>query len=84
MGSAQFVNLEAIRRAPVASVAPMQYTMLVWALIYGVIIFGDPVRINVLFGAAIVIACSLYIMHREQVRARMRAEATSAASPPAA
>ncbi|HEV2602589.1 MAG TPA: DMT family transporter [Microvirga sp.] len=82
MGSAQFVNLEALRRAPVASVAPMQYTMLVWALIYGVVIFGDPVRINVLFGAAIVIACSLYIMHREQVRARMRAEATAVASPP--
>lgn len=72
MGSAQFVALEALRRAPAASVAPMQYTMLVWALVYGVLVFGDPVRANVLAGAAIVIACSLYIMHRERVRARER------------
>jgi drug/metabolite transporter (DMT)-like permease len=82
MGSAQFVNLEALRRAPIASVAPMQYTMLIWALIYGTVIFGDPVRTNVLLGAAIVIACSLYIMHRERVRARMKVENTADAGLP--
>jgi drug/metabolite transporter (DMT)-like permease len=81
MVSAQFVALEALRRAPIASVAPMQYTMLVWALVYGVLIFGDPVRPHVLAGAAIVIASSLYIMHRERVRARMRVEERMAAGP---
>jgi drug/metabolite transporter (DMT)-like permease len=71
MGSSQFLALEAIRRAPVASIAPMQYTMLVWALIYGVVLFNDPLRLNVVLGAVIVIASSLYIMHRERVRARI-------------
>lgn len=70
MGTAQFVVLEALRRAPAASVAPMQYTMLVWALIYGVAIFGDPIRPNIVLGAAIVIASSLYIMHRERLGSR--------------
>ena len=70
MGCAQFLALEAIRRAPVASVAPMQYTMLVWALIYGVVLFNDPLRLNIVVGAMIVMASSLYIMHRERVRAR--------------
>jgi drug/metabolite transporter (DMT)-like permease len=83
MGSAQFVNLEALRRAPAASVAPMQYTMLIWALVYGVTIFGDPIRTNVLVGAGIVIASSLYIMHRERVRARMRAGEPAADGPSA-
>jgi len=68
MAAAQFTMLGGLRRASAASVAPMQYTMLVWALVYGVLLFGDPVRTNVLVGAGIVIACSLYIMHRERVR----------------
>lgn len=71
MGTAQFLALAAIRRAPAASVAPMQYTMLVWALLYGFVLFDDPVRLNVVAGAVIVIASSLYIMHRERVRARI-------------
>ena len=68
MGTAQFVMLQAFRRAPAASVAPMQYTMMLWALGYGVALFGDPIRAHVLAGAAVVIASSLYILHRERVR----------------
>lgn len=68
MGIAQFIMLRAFRVAPAVSVAPMQYTMMVWALLYGVVIFGDSLRINLLVGAAIVMASSLYIMHRERVR----------------
>ncbi|WP_165820276.1 DMT family transporter [Microvirga sp. KLBC 81] len=71
MGIAQFLALAAIRRAPAASVAPMQYTMLVWALLYGIMLFNDPLRPNVVVGAVIVIASSLYIMHRERIRARI-------------
>lgn len=70
MGSAQFVSLEALRRAPVSAIAPLQYTMLVWALIYGIAIFGDPVKANVLVGALIVVAANLYNFHRERMRSR--------------
>jgi drug/metabolite transporter (DMT)-like permease len=84
MGTAQFVALEALRRAPAASVAPMQYTMLVWALLYGVTFFGDPLKLNVVLGAIIVIASSLYIMHREHVRAREAAPPPPARSSEAA
>ena len=68
MGISQFVMLQAFRRAPAVSVAPMQYTMMVWALLYGVVIFGDSLRLNLLIGAVIVMGSSLYIMHRERVR----------------
>lgn len=72
-GAAQFVSLEAYRRAPASVIAPLQYTMLVWALVYGIVIFNDPVRENVLIGALIVIAANLYNFHRERVRARQNA-----------
>lgn len=68
IGSAQFVMLEAFRRATAATVAPMQYTMMVWALLYGAVLFGDGAEPTVLTGATIVIASSLYIMHRERRR----------------
>ncbi len=68
MGISQFVMLQAFRRAPAVSVAPMQYTMMVWALLYGVVIFGDSLRLNLIIGAVIVMGSSLYIMHRERVR----------------
>ncbi|WP_337182484.1 DMT family transporter [Shinella sp.] len=73
MGAAQFVSLEAYRRAPASVIAPLQYTMLVWALIYGIAIFNDPVKANVLIGALIVIAANLYNFHRERVHARRNA-----------
>ena len=69
MGTAQFVMLHAFRAAPASSVAPMQYTMMVWALLYGLLLFGDPARAHVLAGAGIVVASSLYLMHRERRRA---------------
>jgi drug/metabolite transporter (DMT)-like permease len=77
MGTAQFMTLEAFRRAPVGTVAPMQYTMLIWALIYGVAVFGDPVQIHVVAGAVIIIASALYIMQRERVKGREIARAAA-------
>jgi drug/metabolite transporter (DMT)-like permease len=50
-------------------VAPVQYTMMVWALLYGLLLFGDPIRARVVIGAGIVIASSLYLMHRGRQRA---------------
>jgi len=81
MGTAQFLALEALKRAPAASIAPMQYTMLVWAILYGLLVFGDPVRLHVVAGAVIVIASSLYILHRERVRTGERVQAVPARPP---
>lgn len=49
--------------------------MLVWALVYGIAIFDDPVKANVLAGALIVIAVNLYNFHRERLRGRRSAKA---------
>ena len=72
MGTGQFVILRAFAAAPAAIVAPMQYTMMLWAIIYGAVLFGNVVRPAVLIGATIVVASGLYTMHRERRRARQR------------
>mgnify|MGYP001028137028 CR=1 FL=1 len=70
MGSAQFLVVRALSLAPASTIAPMQYTMIVWALAYGSLFFGNRIDPFIVIGACIVIASSLYIMHRERIRGR--------------
>jgi len=51
--------------APASVVVPFQYTMIVWGVVLGIVVFGDEPRLNVLAGAAIIIAAGLFIFWRE-------------------
>ncbi|MEO3427954.1 DMT family transporter [Pelagibius sp. CAU 1746] len=53
------------RHAPAAVIAPFDYTVLVWGVIFGWAIWGDIPAPNVWAGAAILVASGLYILHRE-------------------
>lgn len=66
MGSAQFLMLRALSLASAAAVAPMQYTMMIWAVFYGFVVFQNAISGWVIAGCAIVMASSLYTMHRER------------------
>lgn len=70
MGSGQFFVVRALSMAPASVVAPMQYSMMLWAIVYGFILFGTVVDPWVVAGALIVIGSGLYIMHRERRRSR--------------
>lgn len=70
MGSAQFFVAKSLSLAPASVIAPMQYSMILWAILYGALLFGTAVAPVMILGAAIVIASGLYIMHRERRRAR--------------
>ncbi|MEM8950376.1 MAG: DMT family transporter [Pseudomonadota bacterium] len=59
---------QAYRFAPAAVIAPFDYSSLLWAVILGWLIWGDLPGRNVWFGAAILIASGLYILHRETRR----------------
>jgi drug/metabolite transporter (DMT)-like permease len=55
-----------LKLAPASVVVPYQYSMIVWAVIFGFVVFGDvPSRATIL-GAAIIIGAGLYIFLREQ------------------
>jgi len=47
-------------------VAPFNYVNLVWAALFGVIIFGDLPDRWTLVGAGIIVASGLYILFRER------------------
>jgi drug/metabolite transporter (DMT)-like permease len=68
-----------LKLAPASVVVPYQYSMIVWAVMFGITIFGDVPRPATVIGAAIIIAAGLYIFLRER---RLGREET-AVSPPA-
>lgn len=66
MACAQFLMVQSLRMAPAAFVAPAQYLKLVWGLIFGLVIFGDPPRLHMLLGTAVVIVSVLYLLERSR------------------
>ncbi len=81
-GLAQLLMTNAFRRAPAATLAPFEYTGLLWGISFGWLFFGEWPDSIVFVGAGIVAAAGLYIVHREAVRHRaLRAGAATAEHP---
>jgi drug/metabolite transporter (DMT)-like permease len=57
-----------LKLAPASVVVPYQYTIIVWAIVLGYVVFGDVPDAFTLSGAVIIIASGLYIFWREQMR----------------
>ena len=55
----------AYNNAEAAIVAPMQYSQIIWAAIFGYWLFGESIEPQTLLGAAIIILSGLYIVFRE-------------------
>lgn len=53
------------RFAPAAVIAPFDYSSLLWAVLFGWIFWQDMPKPHVWAGAAILIACGLFILYRE-------------------
>ena len=62
---AMLAIISAYRQAEAVIVAPMQYSQMLWALVYGYLIFGEVPDRTTLIGAAIIIASGIYIVLRE-------------------
>ncbi|UPY35158.1 DMT family transporter [Sediminicoccus sp. KRV36] len=54
--------------ANIASLAPLEYTPLLWGLALGFVIWGEIPAWTTLVGAVIVICAGLYNLHRERLR----------------
>jgi drug/metabolite transporter (DMT)-like permease len=68
-----------LKLAPASTVAPYQYSMIVWAMMFGYIVFGDVPAATTTLGAAIIIGAGIYIFLRERVLGR----AETVVDPPA-
>jgi drug/metabolite transporter (DMT)-like permease len=67
---ALFCVNRSLKLAPASTVVPYQYSMIIWAVILGYLVFGDVPSLATLFGAAIIIGAGLYIFLREQALGR--------------
>lgn len=59
----------AYRLAPAVIVAPMQYSQIIWASLFGAVFFGERLDTMTMIGTAIIVASGLYIVLREEFRA---------------
>jgi drug/metabolite transporter (DMT)-like permease len=55
-----------LKLAPASIVVPYQYTMIVWAGIFGYLVFGDVPATNIIVGATVIVGAGLYIFLRER------------------
>jgi len=63
--AASLCLIAAYRAGEAAVIAPMQYSQIIWATIFGFMIFDETIDAMTATGAAIVIASGLYIVLRE-------------------
>ena len=80
-GLAQLTLTGSLRLAPVALVMPMDYTSLIWAVIFGAWIFAETPTPWIWLGAPIIILSGLVIVWREHRLARKAALSAATASP---
>jgi drug/metabolite transporter (DMT)-like permease len=64
-GLSHILLTESYRYAPASVVAPFDYTAIIWAFLLGFAVFGEIPNAFVFAGAAIVVACGLYVIWRE-------------------
>jgi drug/metabolite transporter (DMT)-like permease len=68
-----------LKLAPASAVVPYQYTMILWAVMFGYVVFGDVPSFPMALGAVIITGAGLYIFLRERELGRTE----SVVSPPA-
>jgi len=57
----------ALKLAPASTLAPLHYTLLLWAVVFGLVFFGDVPSLRILIGSGVVVLAGLFIFHRQKV-----------------
>ncbi len=72
---AQYLTIIGYSKRPASSLAPLTYTQLLWAAMYGYLVFDAVPGLWTWVGAAIIVASGLYVFRRERVVKATRAAA---------
>jgi drug/metabolite transporter (DMT)-like permease len=65
-GLGHFSLIKAFQHSHASVISPFGYTSLLWAIVYGIVLFGEYPELKTLVGAAIILGSGLYIFHRER------------------
>jgi drug/metabolite transporter (DMT)-like permease len=60
-----FFITHAFSQSDAAVIAPLEYTALIWAVLWGYLVWGDIPNQQVIIGALIIIGCALLVIYRE-------------------
>ncbi len=64
--AAHYFTNKSLILADASTVTPYQYTLLLWAMIFGWLFFDETPQITTLIGGALIVVSGLYIFFREQ------------------
>lgn len=62
----QWLSMTALRLAPAATVAPAQYTQILWAALFGALMFSEWPQPTIWLGASLIIAGGYWLMRSER------------------
>ena len=68
--SGHYTLTRALACAPITVTQPISFLQLVWAVVLGILVFGEPADPYVIIGGAVIISAITYISHREVQIAR--------------
>ncbi|MDM9621853.1 DMT family transporter [Rhizobium sp. S96] len=66
-GSAHMMITRALKLAPASLLAPLQYSLLIWAIVLGYLFFGDLPDSQILMGSGVIVLAGLFIFHRKNL-----------------
>jgi drug/metabolite transporter (DMT)-like permease len=62
-----YTMIEAMRTAEISAVAPFRYSVVIWAILLGYLVFNEIPSVSTIIGSLIVVSAGLYTFHRERV-----------------
>ncbi|PBB92060.1 EamA family transporter [Mesorhizobium sp. WSM3864] len=65
--AAHLMITRALKLAPASTLAPLHYSLLLWAIVFGLVFFGDVPSPRILAGSAIVVLAGIFIFYRQKV-----------------
>jgi drug/metabolite transporter (DMT)-like permease len=74
----------AFRGTDVSAVSPFRYSIIVFAFVFGVVVFGEIPDFVSLIGIGMIVAAGLYMLHRERIRRRDQSDGNATTAGPAA
>lgn len=71
-GTGAYALAQAYRAAPASTVAPFEYVMIVWAVFWGYVFWGDVPGAATVVGVAMTVGAGLSVVHHQAVVERGR------------
>lgn len=77
LGVGYYLLINSMRAGELSVVAPFRYTALLYALVFGYVVWGDVPNALAWVGIALLVGAGLYVLHSERARTRAALEAAA-------